>query len=345
MQPDLQPTLANETVTLHPLRASDFPELYAVAADPEVWAQHPNKDRWQEPVFRKFFDGAMQSGGAFAIRDNATGKIIGSTRFYEYDAEDGSLFIGYTFYGRESWGQGINPAVKKLMLNYIFQFVDKVYFHIGATNFRSQTAIGRLGAEKVAEETVAYVGEAPRQNFKYEIRKSDWTAIRIEPATLRDLQALQTIGRNTFTETFSASNTPENMQRYLAENFTAEKLSAELQNPGSRFFLATSAGEVIGYLKVNTGNAQTELQDGASLEIERIYVSAAFHGKNAGQLLYEKALSVAQELGKSYIWLGVWEKNPRAIRFYEKNGFVAFDQHVFVMGDDRQLDVMMRREL
>ncbi|MGX5817217.1 GNAT family N-acetyltransferase [Chitinophaga lutea] len=168
---NVQPTLENDDILLRPLAEDDFAALYAVAADPKVWEQHPNKDRWKEEVFRNFFRGAMQSGGAFAIISKATGKIIGSTRFYEQDEQDNSVFIGYTFYGRESWGKGINPVVKQLMLDYAFRFVDKVYFHIGADNVRSQVAIGRLGAVKIMEESVAYVGEAPRLNYRYLLEK------------------------------------------------------------------------------------------------------------------------------------------------------------------------------
>lgn len=167
-----QPVLENETVQLRPLQEADFPELYAIASDPKIWEQHPNKDRWQESVFRKFFEGAMQSKGAFAIIWKETGVIIGSTRIYEPDEKDSSVFVGYTFYNRDFWGKGVNQAVKKMMLDYLFQYVDKVYFHIGATNVRSQIAITRLGAEKIAEESVAYVGEAPRLNFKYRIVKN-----------------------------------------------------------------------------------------------------------------------------------------------------------------------------
>jgi ribosomal protein S18 acetylase RimI-like enzyme len=102
---------------------------------------------------------------------------------------------------------------------------------------------------------------------------------------------------------------------------------------------------VIGYLKINTGQAQTELQDSQALEIERIYVLKSFHGKKVGQLLYEKAMSVAAELGVNYVWLGVWEKNARAIRFYSKNGFEPFDKHIFKLGDDVQTDIMMKKAL
>ena len=172
MNIDLQPTLENELVILRPLQEPDFERLYTVAADPAIWQQHPNKDRWKKEVFTNFFAGAMQSGGAFLIIDKTTGLAIGSTRFYDYNAKDNSIFIGYTFYATACWGKGINPAVKALMLNYIFKYVDKVYFHIGAQNIRSQIAITRLGAIKVGQQEVTYFGETPKLNFVYEITKA-----------------------------------------------------------------------------------------------------------------------------------------------------------------------------
>ena len=111
----------------------------------------------------------MESRGAFKIVDKATGEVAGSTRFYNYDEAGRSILVGYTFYATKFWGKGLNPAVKNLMMDYIFAFVDTVYFHIGATNYRSQVAIQRLGAKKVGEEEVAYYGENPKLNFVYEI--------------------------------------------------------------------------------------------------------------------------------------------------------------------------------
>lgn len=170
----IQTPLENDKISLHPLQESDFGALYNLASDPKVWEQHPNKDRWKKEVFRTFFEGAMLSKGAYKIIDIATGEIAGCTRFYDYNENENSILIGYTFYAVKFWGTGINPSVKKLMMDYAFQFVDTVYFHIGATNFRSQIAISRLGAVKVSEENVAYHGETPKLNFVYRIEKKDW---------------------------------------------------------------------------------------------------------------------------------------------------------------------------
>jgi ribosomal protein S18 acetylase RimI-like enzyme len=169
--------------------------------------------------------------------------------------------------------------------------------------------------------------------------------IQIRRVTLNDIQTLQKISRDTFSETFSENNDVENMNKYLEEGFATDKLSQEVSNPASQFYFAILDDQVIGYLKLNTGNAQTEGEAEQALEIERIYVLSAYHGKKVGQLLYAKAMQLADELKSNYVWLGVWEENTRAIRFYEKNGFVAFDKHIFKLGEDEQTDIMMKKTL
>lgn len=169
--------------------------------------------------------------------------------------------------------------------------------------------------------------------------------IRIRKATLNDIDRLQDIGRTTFSETFSAGNTVENMKGYLEVGFSKDKLTAELDNKDSEFYFAELDGRTVGYLKLNMGQAQTELKDDKALEIERIYVLREFHGKNVGQVLYEKAIEIARHIHADYVWLGVWEANPRALQFYRKNGFVEFGKHIFKLGSDEQTDIMMKRQL
>lgn len=169
--------------------------------------------------------------------------------------------------------------------------------------------------------------------------------IKIQKAGFGDLKTLQEISRRTFYETFADSNTQEDMQHYLTVNFSLDQLSVELSENDSQFFMAWDKDRVVGYLKVNSGPAQSDLKEDNSLEIERIYVLNPYHGKKVGQLLYTHALEVARPLGKLSIWLGVWEKNSRAIRFYEKNGFVTFGTHMFKMGEDEQIDLLMRKSL
>lgn len=166
--------------------------------------------------------------------------------------------------------------------------------------------------------------------------------IEIKKVTINDIDQLQKIGKNTFFETFSAANTEENMKRYLDEEFSVVKLKDELNDQFAEFYFAILDNNVIGYLKLNFGQSQTELKDDKAIEIERIYVLKEFHGKKVGQLLYNKAIQISRQKNADYVWLGVWEENPRAINFYKKNGFVEFDKHLFKLGDDEQTDIMMK---
>ncbi|WP_027385452.1 GNAT family N-acetyltransferase [Chryseobacterium gregarium] len=171
------------------------------------------------------------------------------------------------------------------------------------------------------------------------------TSIIIKKVSAEELEVLQSVGRETFYETFAKDNSEDEMQKYLDESFSTEKLSQELNTADSHFFIAWEEDNPIGYLKVNAGKAQTELQDDASMEIERIYVKSSHQGKKVGQLLYDKALEVALHEKKQYLWLGVWEENLRAVNFYKKNGFVTFDKHIFRLGSEEQTDLMMRKDL
>lgn len=164
----------------------------------------------------------------------------------------------------------------------------------------------------------------------------------IKKVNKTEVEQLQSLSRQTFAETFSDSNSKENMNKYLTENLSIEKLSEELNNENSHFFFIKDGERNIGYLKLNMGPSQTEMKDETALEIERIYVIQEYQGKKVGQQLYEKAIQVAKEKKAQYVWLGVWEENHKAIQFYNKNGFQVFDKHVFVLGDEKQTDLMMR---
>jgi RimJ/RimL family protein N-acetyltransferase len=170
---DLQPILSNELITARPLKEQDFEALYEVASDPLVWEQHPNKDRYKRDVFEIFFEGAMKSKGAFLVLENATGKVTGSSRFYDFNPENKIISIGYTFFGRGYWGTTYNRALKTLMLDHAFRFVDAVHFHIGAVNLRSQKAIEKLGAVKMDEKEIAYYGESSKLNYIYCIEEKN----------------------------------------------------------------------------------------------------------------------------------------------------------------------------
>ena len=166
--------------------------------------------------------------------------------------------------------------------------------------------------------------------------------IEIKKANLEDLISIQIVGKQSFIETFTDNNTPENIEKYLQESFNTAQITLEINNPESLFYLAFSENEPIGFLKVNLGGAQTESLYKNTLEIQRIYVLKAFHGKKIGQLLLDKALEIAKQHLVDYIWLGVWEQNHKALHFYNKNGFVTFDKHIFVLGNDQQTDLIMK---
>lgn len=167
----------------------------------------------------------------------------------------------------------------------------------------------------------------------------------IKKANIEEVGLLQKIGITTFSETFSAFNSPDNLNKYLSESFSIEKLKSELNNSNSEFYIALDGRNPVGYLKLNFGASQTELKDNKALEIERIYVLKEYQGKNVGKLLYQQALAIAKQNKVEYLWLGVWEKNERAINFYKKNGFVTFDTHIFKLGNEAQTDFMMKLQL
>lgn len=160
--------LRNEWVELTPLTEADFEPLYAVAKDPLIWEQHPNPDRYKRDVFLTYFKGAIASNGAFLIKDKNQ-SVIGCTRFYDHLPEKRELKIGYTFFSKACWGKPFNQSTKALMLQYAFQFVDDVIFHVGANNIRSQKAMEKIGGVNIGEEIVAYYGEEPRKNIVYRI--------------------------------------------------------------------------------------------------------------------------------------------------------------------------------
>src|SRR3984893_1282199 len=150
---DLQPVLKGELLELRPLRLEDFPDLYAVAADPLIWEQHPIRDRYKEEVFEGVFREALESGGALIAIDCHGGQVIGSSRFHGYDEEKSEIEIGWTFLARSHWGGVYNREMKGLMLRHAFQFVDRVVFLIGPQNLRSQRALEKIGGVRVASRT------------------------------------------------------------------------------------------------------------------------------------------------------------------------------------------------
>lgn len=165
---DLQPTLKGELLTLRPLRPEDFHDLYAVAADPLIWEQHPHRDRHREEVFRQFFHEALESGGALIVIDSDDDQVIGSSRFHAYDPEKSEIEIGWTFLARSRWGGLYNREMKQLMLRHAFRFVKKVVFLVGPQNLRSQRALEKIGAVREGSRLDA----SGRDSLVYQITAS-----------------------------------------------------------------------------------------------------------------------------------------------------------------------------
>lgn len=168
---ELQPRLVGELIEVRPLRPEDWESLFRVASDPLIWEQHPANDRYQEEVFQEFFREALESGGAFVVIDRKTREIIGSSRYFGFDAEKSEIEIGWTFLARSHWGGEYNGELKRLMLDHAFRFVESVVFLIGPTNLRSQKAVEKIGGVKIERREKMIRGEAVEQ-VVYQIKKT-----------------------------------------------------------------------------------------------------------------------------------------------------------------------------
>jgi RimJ/RimL family protein N-acetyltransferase len=173
--PDLQPTLTGPHIIVRPILSSDRDEMFAAASDPEIWAVHPVHNRYTEPVFRAYFDSALASGSAFSIVERASGRIIGSSRYHDYDPVKRQIEIGWTFLVRAHWGGTTNREVKDLMLGHAFTFVDTVVFLVGDTNWRSQRAMEKIGGVRRPEPGIRVLDGKPHTHVVFEIRKDAWT--------------------------------------------------------------------------------------------------------------------------------------------------------------------------
>ncbi|MCW3077025.1 MAG: Prolyl aminopeptidase [Bacteroidetes bacterium] len=169
--------------------------------------------------------------------------------------------------------------------------------------------------------------------------------LKIIPVQKQEVNLLQEICVKTFTETYGHLNTPDNFKKYIEANFNIDVLTKEIDNPQSFTYFISLFDVIIGYLKLNTGEAQTEKMGADALEIERIYILKTHQGFKAGHALLNTAILKGKELMKKFIWLGVWEKNHKVIEFYERHGLKKFDEHVFILGDDEQIDFLYKLEI
>ena len=169
--------------------------------------------------------------------------------------------------------------------------------------------------------------------------------LRIREVKPSEVIQLQDITRDTFIKAFAHQNKPSDIELYVAEAFAIDQIQSEFDNPNSYHFFAENDSEIIGFVKLNLGSSQTEMPFSNSLEIQRIYVIAKYQGLKIGEQLLQFIIDFAKKKKMDSIWLGVWDKNVRAISFYERNGFVAFSKHEFLVGKDLQFDVMMQLDL
>jgi ribosomal protein S18 acetylase RimI-like enzyme len=167
----------------------------------------------------------------------------------------------------------------------------------------------------------------------------------IRQVNLSEADELLRIGKKTFLDAFEHLNTAEDIKIYTQQLFTTERTVTELSNPDSVFYFIENEGNIMGYIKLNYASAQNEFKETDGVEIERIYVLADYQGKQIGQQLLNFAIDTAHRKSLNYIWLGVWENNINAMRFYERNGFEPVGSHYFILGNDKQTDILMRRGL
>ncbi len=170
-------------------------------------------------------------------------------------------------------------------------------------------------------------------------------SITIRFATMEDAGKIADFSRQTFSETFTAFNSPENMEKFMREQFSRDLLIKEVGAPGNIFFMAFEGEEMVGYARLRENNNPPRLTGMKTLEIARIYAARHFIGKGIGEMLMQKCIDIAREKNITTIWLGVWEHNQRAIGFYNRWGFEKFGTHVFLLGDDPQTDWLMRKEI
>ena len=160
-----------------------------------------------------------------------------------------------------------------------------------------------------------------------------------------DLEQLTSVSKKTFYDAFEKDNDPIDFKTYINKAFSAKQIDSELNNPNSGFYFVYKNGQLAGYYKLNTNDAQTDLKLAESLELERIYVLRNFQGKRIGKQMLTEIKAFAKDSKKHFVWLGVWEKNVKAIQFYQRHGFYKFDTHPYYIGSDKQTDWMMRFDL
>lgn len=193
----------------------------------------------------------------------------------------------------------------------------------------------------MSEQQARFITSGSLYGLHWEITKGVDTMPMIEMAQSTDVNTIRDLSIATFAETFASLNTEEDMEQYNERHFSTDELQREIDNPDSTFVVAKVDGVPAGYMKVNVGDAQTEEMLGNRMEVQRLYILRQYKRNGLGTRFMHTAFDMARAQGKSVIWLGVWEHNDAAIAFYKRMGFVQFGSHDFVLGDDRQTDLLM----
>lgn len=327
---DLQPNLEGDLLRLRPLREDDWEALFAVASDPLIWEQHPQPTRYQEPVFREYFRGAMESGGAFAVIDKKNGRIIGSTRFLGYDEKRSEIEIGYTFLARAYWGGAYNREMKDLLLRHAFRFVRHVVFLVGPTNWRSQKAMEKIGGVRVANrlnamgrDNVVFQIDAPA-GAEFLVRRAEVAdAAVIARQRARMFQDMGDISAETFDEFMAASQ--QWTERALGSGEYIGWLAAPKERPDS---IVAGAG---AQLRTVAPHPCRPPRDGAFARgrhaiVINVFTEPEWRRRGAARQLMEELLRWARQEKLDRL---VLHSSDEARSLYGRMGFIATNEMRF----------------
>jgi N-acetyltransferase len=323
---DLQPTLKGRLIEIRPLRSDDFDAAFAAASDPLIWEQHPDPDRYRREVFQSFFDGAIQSGGALAVIDRKSGRIIGTSGYRKFDGADREVEIGFTFLERAFWGGPYNGELKKLMLDHAFQFVDRVVFLATETNVRSQKALYRIGARYIGKrEMLVPKGVSICLMFAIDspaVKRGTNGEIRIRPAADNEAHEVHRIMREAFAEyrdrltppTGALTETVEDVQKAMA-----------------------AGGALLAYIDdVAAGTARYQIAK-SYLHAQRIGVLTEYRRRGVSAALMNALEHLARQAGLPEIRLAVRASLPSNLRNYENLGYRAFESSPHPRGPDWEI--------
>ena len=326
---ELQPHLIGELVELRPLRPDDWEALYSVASDPAIWEGHPASDRYREDVFRGFFRGTLDSGGAFVVLDRKSGQMIGSTRFGAYDPERGEIEIGGTFLARSHWGGTYNGEVKRLMLGHAFRFVENVIFLIGATNLRSRRSIEKLSAQLTDRRITRSLNGQAIEHLVYEVRKgqsSRFRSFELQPHLIGGLVELRPLGPEDWDALFAVAADPliwelhPASDRYRKEVFR-QFFKDALESGGALAVLDRETGKIIGSSRYY--GYDPELSE---IEIGWTFLARSYWGGEYNGEMKRLMLTHAFRFAENVIFL-VGTDNLRSRRALEKIGAVLTNRH------------------